>query len=143
MVNKLYHAFCVYSYKGGELSCSTNLTLEELISQFLDYIDWEDILDTCADDEKFAHLEDDEYFSLSCVQLVDMMDDETIKNIFSKIIYPGNIYALDTHSDYEIYTTNSEGKLIRVNIVKEPGFLELARKILREDAEWQDNRNKL
>lgn len=142
-MNKLYHAFCVYSYKGGELGSNINITLEELVSQFIEYIDWEDMWDTCADDEKFAHLEDDEYFSLSCVQLVDMMDDETIKNILSGIIYPGNIYAFDTHSDYEIYTTNNEGKLIKVNITKEPGFLELARKILRKDAEYWDNRHEL
>ena len=142
MNNKLYHKFCVYSYKGGELSSSTNLTLEELVSEFLDYIDWEDLWDTCADDEKFANMDDDTYFSLSHTQLVDMMDDETIKNILYHIIYPGNIYAFDTHSDYEIYTTNDEGKLVRVNIVEEPNFLDLARKALRKDAEYWDNRKK-
>lgn len=142
-MNKLYHAFCVYSYKGGELGSNINITLEELVSQFIEYVDWEDMWDTCADDEKFAYLEDDEYFSLSRIQLVDMMDNETIKNILSRIIYPGNIYAFDTHSDYEIYTTNNEGKLIKVNITEEPGFLELARKMLRKNAEYLDNRHKL
>lgn len=141
-MNKLYHAFCVYSYKGGELGSDINITLEDLISRFLEYIDWEDLWNTCADDEKFANMDDDTYFSLSHTQLVDMMDDETIKNILSNIIYPGNIYAFDIHSDYEIYTTNDEGKLVRVNIVEEPNFLDLARKALREDAESWDNRNK-
>lgn len=141
-MNKLYHAFCVYSYKGGELGSNINITLEDLISGFLKYIDWEDLWDTCADVEKFVNMDDDTYFSLSCTQLVDRMDDETIKNILSNIIYPGNIYAFDTRSDYEIYTTNDEGKLVRVNIVEEPNFLDLARKALRENAESWDNRNK-
>ena len=140
-MNKLYHSFCVYSYKGGELSSDINITLEDLISRFLEYIDWEDLWDTCADDEKFADMDDDTYFSLSRTQLVDMMDDETIKNILSNIIYPGNIYAFDTRSDYEIYTTNDKGRLEKVNIIEEPGFLDLARKALRKDAEYWDNRN--
>ena len=84
-MNKLYHAFCVYSYKGGELGSDINITLEDLISRFLEYIDWEDLWNTCADDEKFANMDDDTYFSLSHTQLVDMMDDETIKNILSNI----------------------------------------------------------
>ena len=143
MMNKLYHAFCVYSYKGGELSCDINLTLEELVSRFVEYIDWEDMWDTCADDEKFAHIEDEEYWLLTCSQLVSKMGDETLKNIFYRIIYPGNIYAFDTHSDYEIFTINDKDKLVKVNIVEEPDFIELARKALRKDAEYWDNRHKL
>lgn len=141
-MNKLYHKFCVFDYKGGELCSDVNLTLEEVVSQFLEYIDWEDLWNTCADDKKFADMVDDEYFSLTCTQLVSMMDDETLKDIVSRIVYPGNIYAFDTHSDYEVYTTNDEGKLVRVNIVEEPGFLELAKKVLKEDAESWDNRHK-
>lgn len=139
MNNKLYHSFCVYSYKGGELSSHLNVTLENLISEFIDCVDWEDMKDICADDEEFAHMDDEKYFSLSCTQLVDMMNDKTIECILSKIIYPGNIYAFDTHSDYEIYTINDEGKLVIVNIINEPDFLELSRKALRESAESWDN----
>ena len=141
-MNKLYHAFCVYSYTGGELSYNINSTLEELVSQFLDYIDWEDLWDTYADDEKFSNMEDDEYFSPTCTQLVSMMDDETIKNLINRIVYPGNIYAFDTHSDYEIFTTDDDGKLVKVNIIEEPGFLDLTRKVLEEDAKYWDNRKK-
>jgi hypothetical protein len=67
-----------------------------------------------------------------------MLDDQTLKDIASDKLYPGNTYAFDSYSDSEIYTINDEGKLVEVNIVEEPGFIEAFKKALRKDAEWTD-----
>ena len=138
-MNKLYHSFCVFAYKGGELCSNINRTIESIASEATDYIDWEDLFDHCADDEKFSNMSDEEFCALTCVQLLDMLDDETLKDIATNIIYPGNVYAFDSRSDREIYTTNDEGKLIEVNIINEPGFMEAFKKNLRKDAEYWDN----
>ena len=87
MNNKLYHSFCAFSYKGGELCSNINQTIEDIAADKL---------------------------------------------------YPGNTYAFDSYSDSEIYTINDEGKLVEVNIVEEPGFIEAFKKALRKDAEWAD-----
>ena len=136
-MNKLYHSFCVYSYKGGELYSNINQTIEEIASDI--DVDREEIFDRCSDDEKFANMSDEEFYSLSCIQLLDMLDDEILKNIAKDQIYPGNIYAFDSHSDYEIFTTSENGELKRVNIVEEPGFIEAFRKNLFESAKYWDN----
>lgn len=139
-MNKLYHSFCVSSYKGGELCSSINQTIEDIASSI--DIDWDELSERCADDEKFVNMSDEEFFSLSCVQLLDMLDGQTLKDIATDKFYPGNIYAFDTVSDSEVYTTNDEGKLIKVNIINEPGFMEAFKKNLRKGAEWTDNWNK-
>lgn len=139
-MNKLYHCFCVFSYKGGELCSNINQTIEEIASGI--DIDWDVIFERCADDEKFADMSDDEFFSLSCTQLLDMIDDKILKDIATDVFYPGNTYAFDTVSDSEVYTINDEGKLVEVNIIEEPGFMEAFKKALRKDAEWTDNWNK-
>lgn len=139
-MNKLYHSFCVYSYKGGELCSNINQTIEDIASGI--DIDWEDVFDRCSDNEKFANMSVEEYFSLSCVQLSDMLDDQILKDIATDKFYPGNIYAFDTCSDSEVYTINDEGKLVKVNIVEEPGFIEAFRKKLRKHAERIDERKK-
>lgn len=139
-MNKLYHSFCVYSYKGGELCSNINQTIEEIASGF--DIDWEDVFDRCSDDEKFANMSGEEFFSLTCVQLLDMLDDQNLKDIATDKFYPGNTYAFDTVSDSEIYTINDKGELVEVNIINEPGFMEAFKKSLREKAEWRDNWNK-
>ena len=136
MNNKLYHSFCAFSYKGGELCSNINQTIEDIASGI--DIDWDELSDRCADDEKFANMSDEEFFSLTCVQLLDMLDDQTLKDIASDKLYPGNTYAFDSYSDSEIYTINDEGKLVEVNIVEEPGFIEAFKKALRKDAEWAD-----
>ena len=138
-MNKLYHSFCAFSYKGGELCSNINQTIEDIASSFIDYIDWEEIFDRCADDEKFSDMPDEEFFSLTCVQLLDILNDETLKDIAKDIIYPGNIYAFDSRSDYEIFTTNENGELKCVNITEEPGFIEAFRKNLLESAKYWDN----
>ena len=140
MENKLYHSFCVYSYKGGELCSNLNQTIENLAAGI--DVDWEDLFDRCADDEKFSNMSDEEFYALTCVQLLDMLDDETLKDIAADKFYPGNIYAFDTVSDSEVYTINDEGKLVEVNIIEEPGFMEAFKKALRENAERIDNRRK-
>ena len=139
-MNKLYHRFYVFSYKGGELCSSINQTIEDIVSSI--DIDWDELSDYCADNEKFADMSDEEFFSLTCVQLLNLLDDETLKEIAENQIYPGNTYAFDSFSDNEIYTVNDEGKLIKVDIIDEPGFIEAFKKNLRKDAEWTDNWNK-
>ena len=139
-MNKLYHSFCVYSYKGGELCSNINQTIEEIASSI--DIDWDEVFDRCADIEQFADMPDEEFFSLTCVQLLDMLNDENLKDIATDSFYPGNIYAFDSVSDSEVYTINDEGKLVLVNIIKEPGFIEAFKKNLRKNAEWVDNYRK-
>ena len=141
-MKKLYHSFCAFSYKGGELCSNINQSIENIASSVIDSIDWEEISDRCADDEKFSDMSDEEFFSLTCVQLLDMLDDQTLKDIAYNKFYPGNTYAFDTCSDSEIYTTNEEGKLIEVNVIEEPEFMEAFKKALRKDAEWTDNYRK-
>ena len=135
-MNKLYHSFCVFSYKGGELCSNINQTIEDITSGI--DIDWDELFDRCADDEKYANIPDEEFFSLSCVQLLDMLDDQFLKDIATDKFYPGNTYAFDSCSDSEVYTANDEGKLIKVNIINEPGFIEAFKKALYENAEWTD-----
>lgn len=137
-MKKLYHSFCAFSYKGGELYSNINLTIEDMASSVVGNIDWDELFDCCADDEKFANMSDEEFFSLTYVQLLDMLDDQTLKDIASDKLYPGNTYAFDSYSDSEIYTINDEGKLVEVNIVEEPGFIEAFKEALRKDAEWED-----
>lgn len=136
-MNKLYHSFCVFSYKGGELCSNINQTIENIASNI--DVDWDELFECCADDEKFANMSDEEFFSLTCVQLLDMLDDKTLKDIATNQFYPGNTYAFDSYSDYEIFTTNENGELKRVNIVEEPGFIEAFRKSLIESAKYRDN----
>jgi hypothetical protein len=136
-MNKLYHSFCVYDYKGGELCSNINQTIEDIASSI--EVDWDELSDHCADDEKFANLSNEEFFSLTCVQLLDMLDDQTLKDIAYNKFYPSNT-SFDSHSDYEIFTANENGKLKRVNIIEEPGFVEAFRKSLHESAEYWDNR---
>jgi hypothetical protein len=138
-MNKLYHSFCAFSYKGGELCSNINQTIEDMASSVVGDIDWDELFDCCADDEKFANLSDEEFFSLTCVQLLDMLDDQTLKDIAYNKFYPGNTYAFDTCSDSEVYTTDEKGKLVEVNIIEEPGFMEAFKKALHKDAEWTDN----
>ena len=141
-MKKLYHSFCVFSYKGGELCSNINQTIEDIASSVVGDIDWEEISEYCADDEKFSDMSDEEFFSLTCVQLLDMLDDQTLKDIAYNKFYPGNTYAFDTCSDSEIYTINDEGKLVEINIINEPGFIEAFKEALRKDAEWTDNYRK-
>ena len=136
-MNTLYHSFCVYAYKGGELSSHINQTIEDIVSNI--DIDWDELFEYCADNEEFSNMTDEDYFSLSYVQLLNSLNDETLKNIAKDQIYPGNTYAFDSYSDYEIFTTNENGELKRVNIVEEPGFVEAFRKDLLESAEYRDN----
>jgi len=141
-MNKLYHSFCAFSYKGGELCSNINQTIEDMASSVVGDIDWDELFDCCADDEKFSDMSDEEFFSLTCVQLLDMLDDQTLKDIAYNKFYPGNTYAFDTCSDSEVYTTDEKGKLVEVNIIEEPGFMEAFKKALRKDAEWTDNYRK-
>lgn len=139
-MNKLYHSFCAFSYKGGELCSNINQTIEDIASNI--EIDWDELIDYCTDGKEFDNMSDEEFFSLTCVQILNMLSDETLKDIAKYQIYPGNTYAFDSHSDYEIFTTNEKGELKRVNIIEEPGFIEAFRKNLLESAEYWDNTRK-
>ena len=141
-MKKLYHSFCAFSYKGGELCSNINQTIEDMASSVVGDIDWDELFDCCADDEKFSDMSDEEFCSLSYVQLLDIIDDQTLKDIAEYEIYPGNTYAFDTCSDSEVYTTDEKGKLVEVNIIEEPGFMEAFKKALYKDAEWTDNYRK-
>ena len=137
MMNKLYHSFCAFAYKGGELCSNINQTIEDIASSI--DVDWDELFEYYADDEKFANMSDEEFLSLSCVQFLNMLDNQSLKDIAKSKIYPGNTYAFDTYSDYEIFTTNKNGELKCVNIIEEPGFIEAFRKSLFESAKYRDN----
>ena len=139
-MDKLYHVFHVSAYKGGELHSSINQTIESIASGI--DIDWEVIFENLYDDERFADIEDEEFSKMTCVQLLDKLDDEILKDIATDSFYPGNEYAFDSCSDSEVYTVNDEGKLVEVNIIEEPGFMEAFKKAIRKDAEWTDKWNK-
>ena len=136
-MSKLYHSFCVFSYKGGELCSNVNQTIEDIASSI--DVDWEEMREICADHERFADMSDEEFFSLNCVQLLDAIDDSTLKDIAEYKIYPGNTYAFDSCSDSEIYTADENGRLKCVNIIEEPGFIEAFRKSLFKSAEYWDS----
>ena len=140
MENKLYHSFCVYSYKGGELCSNLNQTIENLASGI--GVDWWELFEYYTDGEQFSNMTKAEISELTCVQLLDMLDDEVLKDIATDNLYPGNPYAYDSRSDSEVYTVDNEGKLVEVNIIEEPGFIEAFRKTLRKDAEETDEWNR-
>ena len=48
-MNKLYHSFCVFSYKGGELCSNINQSIGSIASNVTDSIDWDELFDRCAD----------------------------------------------------------------------------------------------
>lgn len=138
-MDKLYHVFHVSAYKGGELHSNTNQTIENIASGI--DVDWEELFERFFDDEKFSDMTEEEFSKLTCVQLLDMLDDEALKDIATDNFYPGNTYAFDSCSDSEVYTINDEGKLVEVNIIEEPGFMEAFKKAIRKDAERTDKWN--
>ena len=137
-MNKLYHSFRVFSYKGGELSYNINLTLKSLIYSYLENIGREEIHETCADEEEFSDMPDEKFYNLTYVQLVDKLSNDSIKGFIRNQIYPGNIYAFDNFSDSKIFTTNEKGKLVEIDITEEPQFIEVSKKVLREIAKEFD-----
>lgn len=139
-MSKLYHVFHVSAYKGGELHSNTNQTIENIASGI--DIDWEELFERFYEGDKFPNMTDEEFSALTCVQLLDMLDDETLKDMATDKMYPGNTYAFDSCSDSEVYTVNDEGKLVEVNIIEEPGFMEAFKKAVRKSAEWEDDWNK-
>lgn len=136
-MNKLYHSFYVFAYKGGELCSNINQTIEGIASSI--DVDWDEMREICADHERFADMSNEEFSSLTYVQLLDAIDDETLKDIAEYKIYPGNVYAFDSRSDSEIYTTDENGELKYVNIIEEPGFIKAFRESLLESAKYWDS----
>lgn len=128
-MNKLYHAFCVCSYKGGELYSCINSTLKEL-AQEVD-IDIDDLKDRFADDERSQNISDEEWDKLTDLEFLNIIPDDIFREAIEEYFYPGNMYAFDTHSDYEIYTTEEDGTLKSVNICNVPGFIDLVKEHLK------------
>lgn len=125
MMNKLYHAFCVSNYKGGELHSYTNLTLKGLAQEVK--LDVDDLKDRFADDERSQNISDEEWDKLTDLEFLNIIPDDIFEEAIRRYFYPGNIYAFDTCSDYEIYTTEKDGILKVINICKVPGFIDLVK----------------
>lgn len=132
-MNKLYHAFYVSDYKGGELHSFINLTLKELAEEV--EIDIDELKEMFADDERSTHISNEEWEKLSDLEFLNIIPDDVFKEVIERYFYPGNIYAFDTYSDYEIYTTKEDGTLKRVNICNVPGFIDLVKANLKYWAE--------
>jgi len=130
-MNKLYHLFNVSSYKGGELHSRTNLTLEDVVDEILNFCQWDDDFAEYVYDSNES-LTDEAFEKLSHCELIDYASDEVIEDFAENILYPGKIYAYDMYSDYECYTTNEEGKLVGINPIKEPEFCNILRKKWKE-----------
>lgn len=90
-MNKYWHAFYVNDYKGGELRSRINTNVDRI----LDFIvsDWQ-ITDAFDEIENLDELTDADLYDIYC----------------SKI--SNNIYAFDTCSAPEIYSTSENGKLV-------------------------------
>lgn len=90
-MTKYWHAFYVSDYKGGELHSKVNTNVKGI----LDFIvcDWQ-ITNAFDEVENLDTLTDDDLYDIYC----------------SKI--SNNIYAFDTCSAPEIYSTSEDGKLV-------------------------------
>ena len=133
-MNKLYHLFDVADYKGGELYCNINLTLEEVVELIIDYYQWDDLLQYIIDNElDKSDLNYDELEkTIPKANWIDYLTDNHIIDFSQDILYPGNTYAYDTYSDYKCYTTNKKGELVEVNPIKDPEFCNTLRKKWKE-----------
>lgn len=129
-MNKLYHTFYVSDYKGGELHSKVNLTFEQLANEV--NIDIKYLRDIFADDERSQCISDEEWNKLTDLELVKLLPNDIIDEAIEEYFYPGNIYAFDTYSNYEIYETSEDGKLKEINPCKIPGFNQLVKNNLIE-----------
>ncbi len=134
MMNKLYHLFYVSDYKGGELHSHINLTLSDVADAVIDdSCIWEDLKDFVADDECTKDISNEKYEKITELELLDIVPDSILEEMATRVLYPGNIYAFDTHSDYWCYYTKpSDERLIVVNPIKEEGFIKILREKLKE-----------
>lgn len=130
-MNKLYHLFNVSPYKGGELHSRINLTLGDVVDEILNFCQWDDDFWEYVY-ESNESLTDEAFEKLSHCELIDYASDGVIEDFAEDIFYPGNIYAYDTYSNYECYTTNEKGELIEVDPIKEPNFCNILRKKWKE-----------
>ena len=130
-MNKLYHLFNVSSYKGGELHSRTNLTLEDVVDEVLNFCQWDDDFAEYVFEDNES-LTEESFEKLSHCELIDYASDEVIEDFAEGVFYPGNIYAYDMYSDYECYTTNEKRELVEVDPIKEPNFCNILRK------EWKE-----
>lgn len=91
-MTKYWHAFNVFSYKGGEL-CSIINTTD--VNEILDFIITDYDLEVRLDElEDLDHLTDDELYDIFC---------SCVSN---------QPYAFESSSAPEIYTTSETGKLV-------------------------------
>ena len=137
MCKRLYYLFHVSSYKGGELYSDINLTLEDVVDRILDHCQWDDeligyIIDCNPDETSLS--EDKLEKEIPKSNWIDYLSDENIKEFSRYVLYPGNIYAYDTYSDYECYVLD-DGALHEIDPTDEPEFCNILREIWKEISE--------
>lgn len=132
-MNKLYHIFYVSAYKGGELYSRTNITFENLAKEV--DLDIAELKELFADDERSQNISDKEWDKLTDLELVKLLPDDFIEEAIERYFYPGNPYAFDCRSDYEIYETSENGELKEVNPCEIPGFKQLVKDNLIKNIE--------
>ena len=132
-MNNLYHYFYVSDYKGGELHSHTNLTLEELANEV--EIDIDELKESFADDERSQHISNEDWDKLTDLELLNIIPDDVLDYAIERYFYPGNEYAYDSCSDFEVYTTSEDGRLVEINPCKIPGFNTIVKENLKHYAE--------
>ena len=123
-MNKLYHYFYVSEYKGGELHSNTNLTLEALAEEV--EFDIEELREWFIDDERSKNISKEDWDD--DLKFIKLLPDDILEEAVSHYFYPGNRYAYDSYSDYEIYETQENGELKEINPCKYPEFIQFVRK---------------
>jgi len=131
MMNKLYHLFNVFSYKGGELNSNVNLSFEELVNSV--DIDIDDLREAFGADEASQNISDEEFEKLSDLELLNLIPDSLLNWAIENYFYPGNEYAFDSYSDYEVYESTESGELKEINPCYIPGFTKAVKEHLIEN----------
>lgn len=129
-MNKYYHFFLALY---GEISCSTNLTLEEVIEYIINKGEAETMFDLVVDvNQLLQNMDDDSLYNIPDADLADYATDEEIQ-AFSEYVLD-NEYNNDITDD-QLYFSDESGKLVNIGsgrIVSEDGFCELFKKKWKE-----------
>lgn len=103
---KYYHCFQVYDYKGGELSCSPNLSLEDFINSLVD-----EMCDAVESEEWADLLPEEDYLAYKAADYAIPWDKLTIDMITSIVHDHRGIYAGSGERVEEWFYTDDQGKL--------------------------------